>query len=86
MSKRFLIIFLFLGYASYGQNITISGNCIDKKGSPLADVFIQFTGKTPGFTLSDSLGNFQFSASANDTIKLIFKIDEVITLQLITTN
>lgn len=85
MSKRFLIIFLFLGYASYGQNITISGNCIDKKGSPLADVFIQFTGKTPGFTLSDSLGNFQFSANANDTIKLIFKIDEVITLQLITT-
>lgn len=86
MSKRFLIIFLFLGYASYGQNITISGNCIDKKGSPLADVFIQFSGKKPGFTLSDSLGNFQFSVSANDTIKLIFKIDEVITLQLITTN
>ncbi len=86
MPKRFLIIFLFLSYASYGQNITISGNCIDKKGSPLGDVFIQFSGKKPGFTLSDSLGNFQFSASANDTIKLIFKIDEVITLQLITTN
>ena len=77
MLNRFFILFLLLGHYSFSQTVSISGSCIDKKGSPLADVYIQYSGKKPGFTISDSLGNFQFFAFANDTLKLVFKIDEI---------
>ena len=75
MLNRFFILFLLLGNFSFSQTVSISGSCIDKKGAPLADVYIQFSGKKPGFTISDSLGNFQFIAFSNDTLKLVFKID-----------
>ena len=84
MPNRFFTLFLLIGHFSFSQTVTISGSCIDKKGSPLADVYIQFSGKKPGFTISDSLGNYQFFAFSNDTLKLVFKIDEIITSQVIT--
>ena len=84
MLNRFFILFLLLGHYSFSQTVSISGSCIDKKGSPLADVYIQYSGKKPGFTISDSLGNFQFFAFANDTLKLVFKIDEIISSQVLT--
>jgi len=86
MLNRFFILFLLLGHYSFSQTVSISGSCIDKKGLPLADVYIQYSGKKPGFTISDSLGNFQFFAFANDTLKLVFKIDEIISSQVLTQN
>ena len=85
---RHFLFFLsfFLSLTSVGQlnQVQITGNCIDKKGAPIADVFIKFSGKKPGISYTDSLGNFNFLVSQNDTISISFKVEETITQKLIT--
>lgn len=65
-------------------SVDIKGQCIDKKGAPLADVFIQYSGKKPGKTISDSLGFFSFTAQQNDTVLITLKIEEIIQVTVYT--
>ncbi|MEY4572179.1 MAG: hypothetical protein RLZ10_1405, partial [Bacteroidota bacterium] len=71
-----------------GQEISvdIKGKCIDKKGTPLADVFIQYSGKKPGKTISDSLGFFTITSLQNDTVFITLKIEEIKQVTVYTKN
>jgi hypothetical protein len=86
MYRWIFFLFILSNTIIFGQTSTVSitGTCIDKKGSPLADVFIQYSGKKPGITYSDSLGNFLFQVQQNDTITINFKVEETIIQKLIT--
>jgi hypothetical protein len=87
--KNWIVSFITLmPFILFGQDfsVRIKGKCIDRKGAPLADVFIQFSGKKPGTTISDSLGFFAFSAQQNDTILITLKIEEIKQISISTTN
>jgi len=77
--KNWIVSFVTLmPFILFGQDVSVvvQGKCVDKKGAPLADVFIQYSGKKPGKTISDSLGFFSLTALQNDTILLTLKIEE----------
>jgi len=64
MKNYFILVFLFISIATFGQK-AIKGNIVDEKGEPLIGATVVVSGTTKG-TVTNIDGHYELSVSAND--------------------
>ena len=66
------LILLLTVLSALGQQISVEGICIDKKGKPISEVKISDLSHDHLVTTTDSKGKFAFEAALGDTLSLLF--------------
>ena len=74
MQKLLLLGFLFSFTVVFGQQVKVTGRCLDKKGRSLEDVQVISDKGTPSAVLTDSQGAYEFFAAFGDTVNVRYKI------------
>lgn len=62
----------------FAQQVRVTGRCVDKKGTGIELVKIQQISAQNQIVFSDETGDFEFSATANDSLKLQFQSGEFV--------
>jgi TonB-linked SusC/RagA family outer membrane protein len=70
-SFGFLILFLFVPFGLFAQNISVTGTVKDKTGETLIGVSVMERGTTNG-TVSDIDGNYSLSVAGNATLEFSY--------------
>lgn len=72
-SVKFFLLFsgLFFLSIAWGQNVQLTGFCVDKKGKPISEV--QIKSNQVLLCLSDANGKYQFNGNFGDTLNLVFQ-------------
>ena len=57
---------------SFGQQISVEGICIDKKGKPISEVTVKDLNQGRVLSTTDTRGKFSFVAALGDSLSLLF--------------
>lgn len=72
--RLFLYIVSFVSFTAFSQGVTLSGKCIDKKGSPIEQVLIRVMGDSTSPTyFSDIEGNYKLLIAPNQSLRIEFR-------------
>jgi hypothetical protein len=79
MQIRLLFVFFFLlGLNTFGQQVKVTGRCVDKKGKALDEVQVVTDKGEPKVVFTNSLGVYEFFAQKGDTVKVRYILTEEI--------
>ena len=79
MQIRLTVTFLFLlALTAFGQQVKVTGRCVDKKGKALDEVQVITDKGDPKVIFTNSLGVYEFFAQKGDTVKIRYILTEEI--------
>jgi hypothetical protein len=70
MQQLISLLFVFITFGFFAQEVRISGRCVDKRGKGLFDVQVYANKGIPALVFTDQNGVYEFIALKNDTIQL----------------